>query len=83
MSNIIARNHFFQLKDLVKKQPSIGDNAVLYDMAVLVCVKCKRPVESVEQRSSYYCPSCKKWRNTQQREYMSIKSFVEFRKVGL
>ena len=83
MSNIIARNHFFQLKNLVKKRLIIGDNTVLYDMAVLVCVKCKRPVESMEHQSSYYCSSCKKWRNSQQREYMSIKSFVEFRKVGL
>ena len=79
----IARNHFFQLKGLVKNQPTIGDNVILYEMSVLVCVKCKKPIEPVEDRSSYYCPSCKKWRNVQQREYMSIKSFVEFRKVGL
>ncbi len=83
MSNIMARDHFFQLKDLVKKRPTSGDNVVLYDMTVLICVKCKVPLQSIEHRSSYYCPSCKKWRNAQQREYMSIKSFVEFRRVGI
>ena len=79
----IARNHFFQLKGLVKKQPSIGDNVVMYNMTVVVCIKCKVPAQYVGERSSYYCPSCKKWRNVLQREDMSIKSFVEFRKVGL
>jgi hypothetical protein len=74
---------FESIKELVKTQIVEGDNTVKYDLQVLVCCRCKTPVEIVNARNeTYKCPDCKKLRNRQQREFMSYRSFIEYRKVG-